>query len=117
VEANGIEPLLKMCTSVDNLLAEQVLNYTNPQLILYLKALWAISNIAADNIKYRDELIARGVVPFLLEKAKRMDYLKCSFVRTIAWSIESLCCHEPLPSNDLLVQLVPTIAVLLKYNV
>ena len=83
----------------------------------FLKALWAISNIAGDGAKCRDEVIARGAVQILVELGKRMNSLKYTFVRTIAWFIVNLCRYKPLPSYDVLVQLSPLIFALLKYDV
>ena len=85
-------------------------------MILNLKALWAIANIAGDATKCRDELIARGVIPVLVELCKRMNSLEGTFVCKIAWTIQNLLRHKPLPCHEVLAQFAPTIAVLLKYD-
>jgi hypothetical protein len=82
------------------------------------QAVWAIANIAGDGVKLRDMLIAQGCVQLFVELVKRMNSFECQFVRTITWAISNLCRHKKPPAPyEVLAQLAPVIAALLKYDV
>jgi hypothetical protein len=63
-------------------------------------------------------LIAEGCVPMFVDLVKRIKDFGCTFVRTLTWAISNLCRHKkPQTPYEILVQLAPAIATLLKYDV
>ena len=61
------------------------------------QAIWAIGNISADQVGYRDRFIAAGVIPALInvvEKATSKHQ-----IRNGVWTISNLCRGSPPPKH------------------
>lgn len=76
------------------------------------RAIWAVGNIAADNSKYRDQLIMNGSI------IKIIKYLEgernSQQIVTSIWALTNLARGKPAPKYDSVKHVIPSIAEALK---
>lgn len=73
------------------------------------QAVWGLGNIAGDNPRVRDLVIAAGAVePIsnLLDKGPKT----LSFVRNVSWTLANLCRGRPSPDFNLVRGAIPSLA-------
>ncbi|CAD8144936.1 unnamed protein product [Paramecium pentaurelia] len=56
---------------------------------------WALANIAADNIKFRDMLLQKGILFHLKRIWKQQKKTKSELIKTIVWALSNLAKGKP----------------------
>ncbi len=76
------------------------------------QAAWGLGNLAGDNTKVRDLVIAAGAV---LPTANLLDanLAKYSFVRNLSWTLANFCRGRPTPKFELVMRCIPSLAQVL----
>lgn len=71
-----------------------------------------------DSAELRDHMIQKNLISALAHLMNIVNQLNTSFIRIIAWTLSNLVRHKrPQVPYNVLNQIVPMIAILLKYKV
>lgn len=78
------------------------------------QAVWALGNIAGDNVDFRDHCLACGVMQPLL--ALVVPQAKVPLLRNATWTISNLCRGRPQPSFELILPALSSLRMLLQID-
>ncbi len=77
--------------------------------LFFLKASWALGNIAGDSPQCRDFVLQQGAMGPLLQNLKESSHNR-SLMRHAVWTLSNLCRGKPLPANELVRPALPVLA-------
>ncbi|CAD8117303.1 unnamed protein product [Paramecium primaurelia] len=74
---------------------------------------WALANIAADNIKFRDMLLQKGILFHLKRIWKQYKKTKSELIKTIVWALSNLAKGKPTTKFSIrgLIQILSEIRI------
>lgn len=64
------------------------------------QAIWGIGNLAADNVKYRDEILEEGGMDALIKIINNSQ--NKIIVRNGVWAVTNLCRGQPPPKTPVI---------------
>ncbi|OMJ82779.1 hypothetical protein SteCoe_16428 [Stentor coeruleus] len=79
---------------------------------LFEYALWGLSNIAGDNIAYRNKINNMGVIEIILEKIDSLEFM----MPTILWTIRNICEGGTILKKSTLVSLLGLLKKLIRFK-
>lgn len=87
----------------------------SPSLNVCEQAVWALGNIIGDGPHFRDYCIQLGIVEPLLKFVA--PEIPLNFLRNVTWVMVNLCrSKDPPPSRDIVLSLLPALAVLIHHQ-
>ena len=101
IDNNAVVPLVK-------LLGHKALEVVE-------QAIWALGNLAGDNVEIRDMIIASGAVDPIAEITVAAPP-GTSFTRNSSWTLSNFCRGRPGPKFDLIKNAIIALAKVLKEN-
>jgi hypothetical protein len=87
----------------------------SPSLNVCEQAVWALGNIIGDGPHFRDYCIQLGIVEPLLKFVA--PEIPLNFLRNVTWVMVNLCrSKDPPPSREIVLSLLPALAVLIHHQ-